>query len=84
MRNPAKKPPPPDLDITWQDFEAVWNWAWESGTFARWDEAKKQRERIRRMRHEFLRLQEKNRLLKRKIRDFYKQGEGNGKGKDLG
>jgi ribosomal protein L19E len=72
------------LHITHQDFSAVWQSLLEDGTFARMDEAKKRRERIRRMKHEFLRLQKKNRLLKRKIRDFYKQGEGNGKSKDLG
>ncbi|MDR1319255.1 MAG: hypothetical protein LBJ90_06490 [Treponema sp.] len=66
------------------DFSAFFQSFLEDGTFARLREAKKQRERTRLMKREYLKLQEKNRLLKRKIRDFYKQGEENGKSKDIG
>jgi hypothetical protein len=57
---------------------------WDYVTSPEFVEKGRQQKRIRLMKHEFLRLQEKNRLLKRKIRDFYKQGEGNGKSEDLG
>jgi hypothetical protein len=54
------------------------------GTVARLMEAGKQQRRISRMKQNCLVLQEKNRLLKRKISDFYKHGGANGKSKDLG
>jgi hypothetical protein len=55
----------------------------ENGTVARLMEIGKQRRRISDMKQNCLMLQEKNRLLKRKISDFYKQGEEHGKSKDL-
>jgi hypothetical protein len=82
--NPDKKPPPPKPGMTDQEFWGVLYPLFENGTIDRLNQKAAARERIRRMKHEFLRLQEKNRLLKRKIRNFYKQGEGNGKSKDLG
>ena len=52
----------------------------KDGTIAGLVKMGKEQKRVYGMRQNFLKLQEKNRLLKRKISEFYEQGEGYGKG----
>jgi hypothetical protein len=54
----------------------------EDGTIARLVQTGKERKRISGMEENCLELQEKNRLLKRKISEFYEQGEGHGKSRN--
>jgi hypothetical protein len=71
-------------DMTEREF---WGEAYPlvgDGTIAGLIETGNRRRKLSRMKQANLILQEKNRLLKRKISDFYKQGEEHGKSKDLG
>jgi hypothetical protein len=51
----------------------------EDGTVTRLIKIGKERRRISRMKQDYRELLTKNRLLKRKISEFYEQGEGHGK-----
>jgi hypothetical protein len=70
--------------MTDREFWGVAYPLFEDGTITNLINVGKEQKRMCRMKHDCLKLQEKNRLLKRKIRDFYKQGEENGNSKDLG
>jgi hypothetical protein len=54
----------------------------ENGTIAGLVKIGKERKRVSGMKQNCLELQEKNRLLKRKISEFYEQGEGYGKSRN--
>jgi hypothetical protein len=66
-----------------QEFWGIAYLLSKDGTIEQLIKVGKEQERMRRMTHDRLKLQEKNRLLKRKISEFYKQGEKNGKSIDL-
>jgi hypothetical protein len=70
--------------VTDQEFWGALYPLFENGTIAGLINIGKEQKRMCRMKYDCLKLQEKNRLLKRKIRDFHKQGEENGKSKDIG
>jgi hypothetical protein len=67
-----------------EELFGAWYPLWEYINSPEFNERCRQREEINRMKREHRKLLEKNRLLKRKISEFNKQGEGNGKSKDLG
>jgi hypothetical protein len=82
MGHPWKKRPGKQ-SMSDQEFWGVAYPLFNDGTIEHLVKAGKEQERIRRMKHDRLKLHEKNRLLKRKISEFYKQGEKNGKSTDL-
>jgi hypothetical protein len=54
----------------------------KNGTITQLVKTGKEQKRISGMKQNCLELQEKNRLLKRKISEFYGQGEADGKGRN--
>jgi hypothetical protein len=78
MGHPWKKKPAKSNPL----FEAAFAVLLERSARNNWDGLKRQREEYARMKKTNLELQAKNRLLKRKISEFYKQGEEHGKGRN--
>jgi hypothetical protein len=81
MGHPWKKPRAKP-GMTNQEY---WGFAYpllKDGTIAKLVRIGKERRRISGMEQNCLELQEKNRLLKRKISEFYEQGEERGKSRN--